>query len=671
MRYWLYSEGDILGPYGGGELLRVHLFGPGSLVCPDGAGGDKAGDWRTAESVPELAGLLSAGVASAPAQAESAGADFFPVEAAVPGGIFFDSGGSRPSDTLEQADENSGIEGIGDIFQSVPETGEDIFMPASLSSEAESIADRVDAWIADTQRSFEGASKLENSRIRRKIKIKEEGERLALERVRALEEKLKEAQSRLSAQYLEIEKLKKLYAENGAVSGGEIVSGKETPPESCALPYPGQLRSLGPIKPSWVLDMEEALRDGERGEYHGDLEVPEPVSTAQPPDEVSPSASECEPPAVAEDLQPSPVKPEAEGAQRDFPPAPEPAVRAYESPSEISSGEVPPAFSLPVEGAPVFSAAVTQRQPEALFHPAEPARPSAGNDVMFEESVIGAQAPAVGSLSAGTVSKETAGVQKAGKESRPKSKFLAVIVIFLALAAGGIGYFFFDDEFSLAEFSLINMSTGKKAASSPVSQPEKDLSRAASVAESTPAVQSASSRPAEESKGLVSEGVQKALGIVKNYTLDGGRGTISGWFQNSFLSGHSSGIQEEWSATVLNGEVYVVQYRLLRPRSEPIVYQFEVDNSRMALNRGVNNAAIELLRGGPQPEREASPAPPKAKKPARESRKTVKPKTLPLLPLPEDPSEKQAGEDSSMQSGFEDGEVSAPASEGLTAEEGE
>ena len=46
---------------------------------------------------------------------------------------------------------------------------------------------------------------------------------------------------------------------------------------------------------------------------------------------------------------------------------------------------------------------------------------------------------------------------------------------------------------------------------------------------------------------------------VKNYKLSGGRGTISSWFANSFLSNSARGLNEEWSATILHGDIYVVR----------------------------------------------------------------------------------------------------------------
>src|SRR5579884_3789798 len=59
MRYWLFSQGQIQGPIAESALLSVPGFGPDSLVCPDGVGGNQPADWRKAGSMPALAPLFS------------------------------------------------------------------------------------------------------------------------------------------------------------------------------------------------------------------------------------------------------------------------------------------------------------------------------------------------------------------------------------------------------------------------------------------------------------------------------------------------------------------------------------------------------------------------------------------------------------------------------------
>jgi hypothetical protein len=90
----------------------------------------------------------------------------------------------------------------------------------------------------------------------------------------------------------------------------------------------------------------------------------------------------------------------------------------------------------------------------------------------------------------------------------------------------------------------------------------------------------------------INENVKKSIDIVKNFDLGGGRGNIEKWFSNSFSN---KSVKEEWNATYLSGSLFVVQYRALRYKQEPIVYLFEVDVDKGVIVRGINNNAIDLL----------------------------------------------------------------------------
>ena len=65
MKYWFYSEGNILGPYEPAEMLVLPAFAEESLVCPETCTGDNAGDWRPASQVGEIASALSVGAGRA------------------------------------------------------------------------------------------------------------------------------------------------------------------------------------------------------------------------------------------------------------------------------------------------------------------------------------------------------------------------------------------------------------------------------------------------------------------------------------------------------------------------------------------------------------------------------------------------------------------------------
>ncbi|MCX5786759.1 MAG: hypothetical protein NTX59_13845 [Elusimicrobia bacterium] len=271
-----------------------------------------------------------------------------------------------------------------------------------------------------------------------------------------------------------------------------------------------------------------------------------------------------------------------------------------------------------------------------------------------------------------------------------KMAFLIILIVFGAIAAGGLGFFFLGDGLSFSEFSMLDFNSSKRskkgimpsqlepqakdknAAQTAPEDAAKKAQEAAAGGSQNPAVPQTPEKAAAPL--AANESVKNAIVIVKNYKLSGGRGAISGWFANSFLSGSSSGASEEWSATPLHGDILVVQYRLIRQKHDPLIYQFEVDAVKNDIIRGINNNAIELLdfsqenkaqkevagkagqAGGGVTAPEAGAADKKisVKKlsaKAKPARKTRKPGEIAILPLPDAPRAVTKNEDPT---GFED-----------------
>ena len=259
--------------------------------------------------------------------------------------------------------------------------------------------------------------------------------------------------------------------------------------------------------------------------------------------------------------------------------------------------------------------------------------------------------------------------------------FIAVIMIFSAIAAGGLGFFFLGDGLSFSEFSMLDFNSSKRAKKSVMpSQLEPQIkdknagqpsaeNAAKSVPEAVPgefrSPATATEQAPEKTAAplAANEGVKTAIETVKNYKLSGSRGAIGGWFANSFLSGSSGAASEEWSATPLHGDILVVQYRLIRQKQDPLIYQFEVDGAKNDIIRGINNNAIELLdfssgktapNAAPAPKPEGPAKKISAKKlsaKAKPVRKPGKPRGVPILPLPDAPWVGPKNEDFT---GFED-----------------
>ncbi|MBI5596295.1 MAG: hypothetical protein HY928_09440 [Elusimicrobia bacterium] len=64
MRYWVFGDSRILGPYSREEMAGMEWVHSGTLVCQEGATGVADGDWRAIEGIPELAGLSLAAAAA-------------------------------------------------------------------------------------------------------------------------------------------------------------------------------------------------------------------------------------------------------------------------------------------------------------------------------------------------------------------------------------------------------------------------------------------------------------------------------------------------------------------------------------------------------------------------------------------------------------------------------
>lgn len=88
---------------------------------------------------------------------------------------------------------------------------------------------------------------------------------------------------------------------------------------------------------------------------------------------------------------------------------------------------------------------------------------------------------------------------------------------------------------------------------------------------------------------------EKALDIVKNYTLSRSRGTVEEYFNKLYALQLSQGYKASWSAEPLHRNSYIVKYRLTKTRTEPIVYVFQVDVSTERLTGALNNITLDLV----------------------------------------------------------------------------
>jgi len=143
-----------------------------------------------------------------------------------------------------------------------------------------------------------------------------------------------------------------------------------------------------------------------------------------------------------------------------------------------------------------------------------------------------------------------------------------------------------------------------------------------------------------------------AEALVKDFPLDGGRGTVAQWLQYSYNASPDAG-QETWSASSTGDKGYLVEYRF-NPTARggtDMHYLFAADMS-MGLVFGKNLEAQRMLAGSaPRMTDEKAKAKPKAK-PRPAAKRVVRraavvetPKEVPLLPLPNEGELKPPAED--------------------------
>jgi len=423
---------------------------------------------------------------------------------------------------------------------------------------------------------------------------------------------------------------------------------------------------------------------------------PAPVQFAQPyPQQPAPQAAQPQnawqpQPAPVQFTQPYPQQPAPQAAQPQNAWQPQPAPAQFTQPYQQqpapqaaqpqNTWQPQPTTTQPVQQYAWQPAPQSQssRPQNSWLDPASPAQAAvAPAPVAKTEPKPAAQAaPAVQNKTeriAVPAQKQKEEVKKniqPSRKGRGKMAFIATLILFGAVAAGGLGYFFFGEGVSLSELSLLNFSGGgksKKASFSTQIEPKADKAQpepeAAEDAQApVPPDQKNQTEAQPDASGPVktagetatvpvkpsveaaaNENTRKAIETVKNYKLSGGRGSVASWFANSFLSNSSTGFNEEWSAPILHGDIFVVQYRLLRPKQDPLIYQFEVDVAKGIIVRGINNSSIELLDFASKTTAKAAPAP--KRKVRKTAQKTGKSRGIPILPLPDEPAVKRAQED--------------------------
>lgn len=777
MKYWFYSEGNILGPYEPAELLALPAFAEESLVCAETSTGDNPGDWRPASQVAEIHAALSVGAGRAVAAGSVSGA--YEYETGFSSSVSYFENKELPA---------AGASGYGELLDAIDSVlgayKETPAVPGKPADTDYDLAEKFDIRLSRIQEELE-AARWEKNLLLEKIRMKDLEERKNKARIDELEARLKGEKLRQNESDKELAQVSHLVdlkekAETlrqiEEIKKEELAMEAETPapaPEAAKQPpaaapraaepralkpeavsgpapltapepeKPGprlEVRSFKSIKRGAEIKLEstigQELKDGTEDPgmtsrqlkslgqtqppayvYGSHYDKPLPGPEAAPPGAFKPEALEPLPqqaggivydftvvtskPADVQQFrieprqeaaapapapEPRPVKPPTYdmGIPQAAPaPAPAPQPMQFQPVQPVVSPAPQPFQFQPAHQSPAPAPTPTFQQAAPAQHAYQFQPGSAAAPVPAAQMAPAAAAPAAEKAPEASpenpdkTQRMPAPAQK-GKpavkaDEKPRKKggrtaFLAILVVFGSIAAGGLGYFFMGEGVSFSEFSMLSLGQKKKPAgmSSQLEpkpeqpaepQPETPAAEPAPEAQPAPAQPVAAPQPANEN-------IKKALDIVKNYKLSGGRGNIAGWFANSFLS-TSGGANEEWTATPLHGDILVVQYRLLRARQEPLIYQFEVDAAKRDIVRGINNNAIELLDFSGK-EKSASAAPVKKAAPKKARKQPAKSRELPILPLPDAPA---AGPSEQDPTGFENPQADSEQVKYLKAQE--
>lgn len=774
MKYWFYSEGNILGPYEPAEMLALPAFAEDSLVCPETCTGDNAGDWRPATQIAEIASALSVGTGRMVAAGPLTGS--YEYETGFSSSVrYFDD--KEPSAGASYGELLDTIDNILGAYKDAPGTA--ARQPVETDYD---LADKFDIRLSRIQEELE-AARWEKNLLLEKIRLKDMEERKNRERIQELEARLKGELGRAETSAKELEQVRHLsdlkdkadtLKQIEEIKREELSLKEEAAPAPAPKPLPSpaaakaaeplgaaepeqaagetaealpepEIKTFKSIKASAPLKLESSLHremkepEDESGltsrkfkslgqtqapayVYGSHHDKPLPSPEAAPAGAFQPEALEPLPqqvggivydftvvtakqdvqqfkietryeapaqaqsaPAPAHQPMPAvktPVFDIGAGSQPAPAPAPAPQPAPAQAPQPFFGASVQHGFQFQPAAAGAPAAAPLKAPESQTFSPAAQPQPSAAPASAAPADKKGPEAPA-------EAPDKTLRVPMAVVKGKPEVKapekkprrggklaFIAILVIFGSMAAGGLGYFFLGEGVSLSELTMLNLG-GKKKAPGLASQLEGKPDAAQPVLKAEPAgvdeeaVQPAAAQPAQApaqpaqppeqpepaaapAGKPANENIRKSLEIVKNYKLSGGRGTIKSWFANAFLTGAAGGTNEEWTATPLHGDILVVQYRLLRPKQEPMVYQFEVDAAKQDIVRGINNNAMELLdfSGGDKSVSAAparKPAKAKAKKPARRQGE------ISQLPLPDAPPAPPASDEAPT--GFEDGQA--------------
>lgn len=601
MRYWIYKDSQIIGPYAREELSGLEGLCPDTLVCREDAA-QREDSWAALETVGELADLCLA-LTTASAASSSAAPRVEGLWAEALGGASY-----WDRFLLSSKEKNSGRAGKPDA------------RVRELTAQIEGLLQRI--------------GELENQQDQLLAQL---GEKRRKESEREFENQQGELLRQLA------EKQRAQAQVEGLVA--PIAPAMPAPP--AAVPEPVPAPEPLPEPEIKVLPKTIAPKSWPKAAAEPAAQTPPAVKVAAPKKfaRVEPAPAAPPPPAKPAEPEveivsegtlsmPVPAEPEPAAApkQEDIPaeaaipvfsqepPPMPPPMPSFED--AMSPAEEPPAVSAPPPMTMNFSPPPLPAAPPAAAPDPSPADLSVDTDEVISR-----------------LAKHSGSTQPtAPKPKRPQSKAFVLIIAVSFLGLLGAGFLFFRNTKEIK--MMFNMGAGQGAIGTEVDEAfEGEPAKPRPAQPPDPALDPSAPRPeaaaAAPKAEAVADPIPLAIELVKNYPLDGERASVGQWLQYSFAANPGNGSKETWDAGAVDATTYLVRYTVVpggngSAAGEPIAYLFEADLARKTV-LGKNPSARQLLGGAP-------PAKPKAKKPARPAkRRAAAPRRkteVPLLPLP-------------------------------------
>jgi hypothetical protein len=360
------------------------------------------------------------------------------------------------------------------------------------------------------------------------------------------------------------------------------------------------------------------------------LAIPAAASIPAAAAPISLQAAQTPPPAFP--AAAPPLATEAAAAQAGGPPTPMPA-----PPVTLSFGGMPqpaaPSPAMPSFSGPSGDAAGAPPATAIFAGGAEAAAPPPSTqEVLARLAKPASSSPAT-----------------AARPPRSNKKFLFAVGG-LVVVMGLIGFFMLRHPKDLKQMTELDDGRSRVG-----TEAVEDASRPPMV-KPKPFTPPAAPAPAEAPQAASQAKLDAAVAMVKDFPLDGERGTVGRWLQYSYTATQDAG-KESWSASETADKTYLVEYRFTPSGANAVDkhYLFEADTDRgfvIGKNLDAKNVLSGVLRGDDAKTKPAAKAksrkPSRAKPAKRAARRPVEdaqPKEVPLLPLPNEGELRPPAED--------------------------